>query len=230
MSMPPAVLPTRASTDPPPGSASEVAKDEAREVSQQAMESGRHVADVAKDKAGQVANEAGAQARSLTHQAREELSSQAAEQQQRLASGLRSLGDQLHAMSQSGEQQGVASDLAQQVSERSHQAASWLAAREPGSLLDEARSFASRRPGMFLAIALGAGIIGGRLTRGAATFSDSADSTPSARSESKPTTAAVGTGRLPMQSPGLADPAIGTPVAPLPPTAAVADPLGRSTP
>ena len=69
-------------------------------------------------------------------------------------------------MARNSEQDGVATDLARQAADKARTAAGWLADRDPGSLLDEVRSFARRKPGTYLAIALGAGVLAGRLTRG----------------------------------------------------------------
>ena len=62
----------------------------------------------------------------------------------------------------------MANDLAQQASSKVRDIASWLESREPGDLLEEARRFARRRPGTFLACAALAGLVGGRFTRGMA--------------------------------------------------------------
>ena len=43
--------------------------------------------------------------------------------------------------------------------------ASWLENRDPGSLLEEVKSFARQRPGTFLLAAAGAGLLAGRLGR-----------------------------------------------------------------
>ena len=69
-------------------------------------------------------------------------------------------------MARNSEQDGVATDLARQAADRARTAAGWLADRDPGSLLDEVRTFARRKPGTYLALALGAGVLAGRLTRG----------------------------------------------------------------
>lgn len=90
-------------------------------------------------------------------------------QQERLAGGLRSLSSQLSEMADSSSDQGVASDLARQASERARAVAQWLEAREPGSLVEEVKSFARQRPGVFLGIAAGAGLLAGRLTKALAT-------------------------------------------------------------
>jgi hypothetical protein len=50
--------------------------------------------------------------------------------------------------------------------DKAREVAQWLDGRDPGSLIDEVRSYARRRPGTYLAIALGAGLLAGRLTRG----------------------------------------------------------------
>ena len=44
--------------------------------------------------------------------------------------------------------------------------ASWLENREPGDLLGEVQRFARNKPGTFLLLAAGAGVLAGRLTRG----------------------------------------------------------------
>ena len=47
----------------------------------------------------------------------------------------------------------------------SQSVASWLENRDPGSLLEEVKSFARQRPGTFLLVAAGAGLLAGRLGR-----------------------------------------------------------------
>jgi len=147
-------------------STKDVAKDQAAGVAGSAKDAGQHVAGVAKDQAGNVAAEATRQARDVVGQARSELSQQASDQQQRVAGGLRSIGTELGSMADNSDQSGVASDLARQAAAKAHEVADWLEQRDPSSLLDEVKGFARRRPGAFLAIALGAGLAAGRLTRG----------------------------------------------------------------
>jgi len=148
-------------------STADVAKDQAAQVGQGAVQAGQHVAGVAKDQAVNVGAEAGRQAKDLLSQAGSELGQQASTQQQRLAQSIRSLGEELHKMTQPGEQaSGPAADLARQGAQRSREFASWLEQREPGEVLDEVTSFARRRPGAFLLLAAGAGLLAGRMTRG----------------------------------------------------------------
>jgi len=147
-------------------STADVAKDQAGAVAGTASDAGKHVAGVAGEQAGHVASEASQQAKDLVHQTRGELTEQAATQQKRVAGALRSLGDELHSMAQNSEQKGPATDLVKQAAERTSTAASWLEDREPGNVVDEVTRFARQRPGAFLAIAAGAGLLVGRLGRG----------------------------------------------------------------
>ena len=155
---------------PPPDDAdtstAEVAKQQAADVADTAKQAGAQVADTVKEQAGQVTAEATHQAKQLLAQAQSELSEQAAATQQRVSEGLHALADELSGMARNSDQDGVATDLARQAADKARQAAGWLADRDPGSLLDEVRSFARKKPGTYLAIALGAGVLAGRLTRG----------------------------------------------------------------
>jgi gas vesicle protein len=147
-------------------STKDVAKEQAAGVAGSAKDAGQHVAAVAKDQAGNVATEATRQAKDILGQTRAEITQQASDQQQRVAGGLRSLGTELGSMAEGSDESGVATDLARQASAKAHDLADWLEQRDPGSLLDEVKTFARRRPGAFLAIAVGAGLAAGRLTRG----------------------------------------------------------------
>jgi hypothetical protein len=150
------------------GSTRDVAKEEAKGVAQDAVQGGKQTAETAKQQAGQVAGEAKNQARALLDQTRQEITTQGHDQQQRAASGLRSVADELTGMvNGQGGTGGLASDLARQLSDRVQTAADWLEQREPRDLLAEVQRFARRRPGTFLAAAGALGFIGGRMTRGA---------------------------------------------------------------
>lgn len=162
------------------GHTADVAKGEAQATGQQVREEAKHVVDVGKEEAKNVAAETGQQAKELWHQTRSELLSQSAQQQTRVAEGLRSLSQELSSMARSSDQQGVASDLASQASQRMSDAAGWLENRDPGSLVSELKQFARQRPGTFLAAAAAIGVVGGRLSRGlVADHQDTNDSGPS---------------------------------------------------
>ncbi len=72
-------------------------------------------------------------------------------------------------MAENDDEQGIASKVVRDLSHRAGSAAEYLDGRDPGSLLDEVKSFAAKRPGTFIAIAAGAGILAGRLTKALAT-------------------------------------------------------------
>lgn len=141
------------------------ATERAAEMKETSVAAGQHVAGVSKEELHKVASESRRQAKDLYRQTQNELADQAATQQKRVASGIRSIGDEFGSMADSSENQGVASDLAHQAASRAAGIADWLDQRDPGSLLDEVKGFARRRPGTFIAIAAAAGVLAGRLTR-----------------------------------------------------------------
>jgi hypothetical protein len=143
----------------------DAAKGAAQDVAGDAKEKAANVAGTAKEQAANVASEATDHAKQLYGQASESLKQQAGEQQKRAASGLKSLGEQLGRMAENDEEQGVASRVVRDLSGRASSAAGFLENRDPGSLLDEVKSFAAKRPGAFIALAAGAGILAGRLTK-----------------------------------------------------------------
>jgi ElaB/YqjD/DUF883 family membrane-anchored ribosome-binding protein len=142
-----------------------VAKEQAAHLGEEAAVSTKKVAGVAKEEAAGVAGEAKRQAKDLIGEARNELVDQARVQQERVASGLRSAGDELSRMAESSEQPGIAAELVSQLASRTDRVATWLDQRDPGSLIREVKGFARERPGTFIAIAAAAGILAGRLTR-----------------------------------------------------------------
>ena len=146
-------------------SKTETAKQEAGDVAHQATDSAQHVAETAKAEAANVAGEVKANAKDLLYQAKTDLTDQAGAQQQKVAQGLHSISGELRTMANASDQPGVATDLIRQAADRSASVASWLEGRDPGSLLDEVKTFARQRPGTFLMLAAGAGILAGRLTR-----------------------------------------------------------------
>jgi hypothetical protein len=143
----------------------DVAKEEAANVAGEAKGAAQNVAETAKTEAKNVAYEAKNSARDLLHQAKSDLTSQAGAQQTKAAEGIRNISSQLRTMADAPDQQGVAADLIRQAADRSASVASWLDNRDPGSLLDEVKSFARQRPGTFLLLAAGAGLLAGRLGR-----------------------------------------------------------------
>jgi len=142
------------------------AKEQAQQAAGTAADETKHVAGVAQDEARRVASEATSQVQDLVGQATSALDEQSRTQRDRLVGTLRSFGDDLEKMASQGEG-GLAADVAHQAADRAHALSSRLDGREPRDLLDDVRSFARRRPGTFLLGALAAGVVAGRLTRGA---------------------------------------------------------------
>jgi hypothetical protein len=224
----PASTPPQRGEPLPPASAEEqgtadVVKSQATDLSHSGIQTGKHVADVAREQASGVAVEAGRQGRDLLHQAQGQLEEQAAQGQQRLANQLLSLSDELRSMAGASGQGGMAASLASQAAWRVRNAGQWLDDRKPGQVADEMQSFARRRPAVFLALAVGAGLVAGRLTRGLKDAnSDNSAVAPAAtqglseqwaqpadRASYPPATAAG----VSDQTPGLSAPASGLPPA-----------------
>ncbi len=141
------------------------AQEKAQQVAGTAADEGRHVASTARDEAQNVAAEARSQSKNLMSEATSQLDEQSRTQKQRLAGTMRTFSDDLEQMSTG--QSGLASDVARQVADRTRSLSSHLDEREPNELMDEFRDFARRRSGTFLLGALVAGVVAGRLTRGA---------------------------------------------------------------
>lgn len=217
----------------------QTARDEASNLAHNAADSGRDVLGEAKTQARGVAAEAGQQAKNLLGEAQSQLAKdtlnnvrtdamgQVSQQKQKAAGGIRTFSDDLRSMSE-GAEGGLAVDLARQLADRSGSVASWIDDREPGDLVDELKRFARRRPGVFLAAAVTAGVLAGRLTRGAKdAASDDGDSldrpTAAHRAPGAPSTPA-GQGVPSAGTGGFAAP--GT----VPPVQPSAGPVGGPTP
>ena len=151
------------------GGKADAAKGAAQDVAGDAKEKAANVAGTAKEQASNVASEVTDHAKQLFGQASDTLKEQAGDQQQRAASGLRSIGEQLGRMAENDDEQGVASKVVRDLSNRATSVAGYLEGRDPGSLVSEVKSFAAKRPGTFIAIAAGAGLLAGRLTKALAT-------------------------------------------------------------
>ena len=154
----------------------ETAKSEAVNVKDTATEAASGVAEAAKSEVSNVAVEAKYQARSLVDQTRSELRGQASNQQSQLAAKLQDWASELGSMASRSRESGPMTDLAQEASRRGGEIAHWLDTHEPADLLEEVKRFARRRPVAFLALAAAAGVVAGRLTRGAVAANTNVDS------------------------------------------------------
>lgn len=157
-------------------SAKDAAKDEAAKVADTGVRAAKDVAGTAKEEASNVVAETKQQAKSLFESARGEIQSQGGAQQQRLASTLHSFAQELDGMASGTDQSGPLTDLVKQAATKGGEFADWLDAHEPADLLREVQTFARRRPVAFLALCGMAGVLAGRIARGAAAANTSLDS------------------------------------------------------
>ncbi|WKN49361.1 hypothetical protein [Nocardioides sp. Arc9.136] len=146
------------------------ATDRAQQAASTAAEEGRHVAGTAAGEAKQVAGQAAEQARNVVNDTLGQVTTQAQDQartqRDRLVTTLSTLGDDLDGMAEQAPG-GLATDLTRQAAQQVRSFGSRLDGREPTELLDDVRRFARQRPGTFLLGALAAGVVAGRLVRGA---------------------------------------------------------------
>ncbi len=150
--------------DEGPGT-TQAAREEAGKVAGTAKEQASRVADTARQETRRTVGEARHQAQDLLRQGQSELSSQAAAQQERLASGLRSFSSELDRLAEGAEEPGPATQVARWASHVADNAGRWLEDRDPSSVMDEVRRYARRRPGTFILAAAGLGLVVGRVAR-----------------------------------------------------------------
>ena len=164
------LAPPPTTTEPPMGGESGTgaqAKEETRALAREGLDSAKHVGQTAKREAEEVLEQAKEQASNLFSELGSDIREQAGTQQQKISANLRQISGDLRNMLASSDASGSASMLVDQAANHSGNAADWLEQREPGDLLDEVKGFARRRPAAFLGIALGVGLLAGRITRNA---------------------------------------------------------------
>lgn len=132
------------------------------------------VAGTAKEQGRVVADEVKFQARSLAGEARDRLKEQSRGQSERLSGTMHRLADELEEMT--SERGGSpASAVVSRIASGSRQAADYLAEQGPEGVLREVQDFARRRPGAFVATALVAGFVVGRLGKSVWSAGESSD-------------------------------------------------------
>lgn len=204
-----AQTPMSATTGPSTGepSTADAAKEQAQQTAGTAADETKHVAGVAMGEAKQVAGEAKQHAQNLVGEAKSQVDAQSRTQRDRLVSTLQEFSGQLDGMIKGeGVPSGIAQDAVRQVSDRARGLSSQLEGREPLDLLEEVRNYARRRPGTFLLGAMAAGLVAGRVTRGAkaAKSAESSDSLDSGRDS-------LGYGPLPTGAAEVGTPVVATP-------------------
>lgn len=148
--------------------AKEKGKQEASQLKNEAAGSGQRVKETAKDQAVAVKDEATHQAQDLLGKLKGDVKDQVRPQQDRLASTVRSVSDELNALSRGEKPESdYVTGLLGSASGRVESLASALENKDAKDMLADVRRFAARRPGTFLALAAGIGLLAGRTTRGA---------------------------------------------------------------
>jgi len=145
-------------------------------------EQAKHAASVAQAEAKQVAADVRDQARGLLTETRTQVEDQSRTQRDRLVETIRTFSDDLDGMAE--QRSGLASDAAREVANRVRSFGQQLDGREPTELLDDLRSFARRRPGMFLAGSVIAGVVVGRFLRGSREATQTSGQTGSTSNQS----------------------------------------------
>jgi hypothetical protein len=159
--------PAEAAASPPSPSSGGGAGARAKEVAGQTKGAAVDVKDTAKDEAQRVGQEAKTQARNLASEVRDTMGRQARTQNDRLAGTIRQTADQLDEMR--GDRSGSpAATVVSRVADGGRQLADYLDRNGPEGVLREVQDFARRRPGAFLATALAAGFVVGRLGKSVA--------------------------------------------------------------
>ena len=175
------------------GATTGTTKEEAESLKESAAKTGGQLLQDAKSEAAAISQEARLQLGDLWSQARSQVSDEAGTQQSRLAGGLTAVGGQLTQMASSQSEQNVATDLVHEVGQRVGSLGRWFESHGPDDLVDEVRDFARRRPVTFLALAAGAGIVLGRLTRGLKDAPDEVSSETAPRPAQAPVRTPVAT-------------------------------------
>jgi len=192
---------------PPVGSPSGGDQSKAKQVAEQGKEAAGQAAtdvkDTAKEQAQRVAGEAKTQARNVASDLRSKASEQARTQNDKLVGTIRQTADQLDDM-RGDRQDSPAATVVSRVADGGRQLADYLDRNGPEGVLREVQDFARRRPGAFLATALAAGFVVGRLGKGVA----KADSDAGTDGSIKPRSDAFVSTPDPAYRPGYADPAI----------------------
>lgn len=175
---------------------------------QQAKAAAGEVAGTAKDQAQAVAGEARLQTRRAVGQLRERVGEQTEQQSRRAAQGIRQWADELASMSETAKPDSPVSGVVQQVADTGRRAADYLEQHGLSGVTEEVQNFARRRPGVFLAGAVAAGFLVGRMAKA----TTGAGQTPSTTTPPAPGTAVPPVGLSTPAAPGPQQPS--TPYSP----------------
>jgi uncharacterized protein YjbJ (UPF0337 family) len=143
------------------------AKQVAGQAQEAAGQAASEVKDTAKEQAQRVGAEAKTQVRNVAADVRGKVSDQARTQNDKLVGTIRDTAAQLDEM-RGDRGDSPAAAVVSRVADGGRQIADYLDRNGPEGVLREVQDFARRRPGAFLATALAAGFVVGRLGKGVA--------------------------------------------------------------
>jgi hypothetical protein len=167
------------SATPSAGGAAQAVADKAPAVAQNAADHAKDVASEATGQAKAVVGQAKDHVQGLIGQARTELADQADGRSQQAAAGLQSLSGQLSALRDGRPQD--AGPLAAYLGDAEQRVSSLADRLQTGGAqgaIDDITGFARRRPGLFLAGAVGLGFLVGRVARSGAAVAKEQQDTP----------------------------------------------------
>jgi len=167
------------------GTATSAASDVASTAASGAKEAASEAATQAKVVAGEAKRQLG----NVMDKTRQEISTQAEDRTRQAAGGLRTLADQVSALAEGRPHEaGPLVDYLDDAHTRVTSLANRLETGGPQGLIDDVSDFARRRPVVFLAAAVGAGFMVGRLARAgrAAQLDSSSETTSPAVAHAQP--------------------------------------------
>ncbi|MFG1614748.1 hypothetical protein ACGFI3_18440 [Nonomuraea wenchangensis] len=134
---------------------------------QQGKDTAREVAGTAVERTAQVADEARHQARRAVNELRNRVREQSDHQSQRAAQSLRQWSEDLSSLQEHAKPDSPVNGVVRQIAGQGHRAADYLDRNGLTGVVNDVQSFARRRPGTFLAGALAAGFLVGRIMKAA---------------------------------------------------------------
>jgi hypothetical protein len=145
---------------------SQVAREQGQQVKGSAQKAASNVAGTAGERARDIKDEASSHARGLVSEARSQVRGRMEQETERAGSALSQAGTQLQALAEGRtDEAGVFGEYAQQAARAVNRWADSVQERGFDGLLDDLRSVARRRPGVFLLGAVAAGVVAGRFGR-----------------------------------------------------------------
>lgn len=192
-----------------PDSSDSTARQVANQTAEAAGRAAGDVKDTAKEQAQRVTGEAKHQVRQVASQVKDRAAEGARNQNDKLVDTIRKMADDLDDM-RGDRGDSPAATVVRRVADGGRQFADHLAQQGPEGVLRDVQDFARRRPGAFLATALAAGFVVGRLGKGVAKSSELESEKPRTDSfDSGPATGYVAPAYAETTLPP-ADPALGT--------------------